>query len=481
MLRCCFELDLDITELNSLLVLPFCFEADLDMVELHSLFVLIFCFELDFSIVEQDSRLALTFCFEVDLDIVELDSLLAFMCCFEPDLDMAGLDLPPMLCLELDLVSVLFDALVPTPCLEPDGVILELTVLLLMFCLEPCFVRVVVVVVLFPEPDFSFSLLVFNFSSDVCMSRACVFCSVFEGRFSFVPVFLVSCSLEILTLDFREVVCFDDPMLLGDFTGDWAVSSFSFLPKSWHSEFFSVFFAPPIASFPFWLGTDCFLPTAVFVILLLLVSVNGLCFLFDEVTDFELLGERGLNFCSNPLILAATLLAGVTCSKSSKTSQLWVGWVLISNDLGALVLEETELCLGVGTGFSLTGVRWFFLVALFVELDACVLAGPPVEAFVVALPCLSAPASDLDVPEGEDVALSDPGSDLDPDGDAVALSVTLVLLTTELVALPALCREDVEEAGLGPVDPTDDRGLGLGDIPGLLTDLPFTAPLAKDK
>ena len=50
----------------------------------------------------------------------------------------------------------------------------------------------------------------------------------------------------------------------------------------------------------------------------------------------------------------------------------------------------------------------------------------------------------------------------------------LVRLVTVPPFSPTLCRDEVEELGLlVPVDPSDDLGLGLGEIPGLFP--PFTA------
>lgn len=55
----------------------------------------------------------------------------------------------------------------------------------------------------------------------------------------------------------------------------------------------------------------------------------------------------------------------------------------------------------------------------------------------------------------------------------------LVLRVTAVPFSPTLCSDEVEELGLFvPVDPREDLGLGLGEIPGLFP--PFTEVLIRD-
>lgn len=72
--------------------------------------------------------------------------------------------------------------------------------------------------------------------------------------------------------------------------------------------------------------------------------------------------------------------------------------------------------------------------------------------------------------------LSPPAEALPDDG---VLTEVLVLRVTVPLFSPTLCSEDVEELGLFvPVDPREDLGLGLGEIPGLFP--PFTALKNRD-
>jgi hypothetical protein len=73
---------------------------------------------------------------------------------------------------------------------------------------------------------------------------------------------------------------------------------------------------------------------------------------------------------------------------------------------------------------------------------------------------------------GGTLLLSPPAGALPDEGvltDGLVRRVTAVPLFS-----PTLCSEEVEELGLFvPVDPKEDLGLGLGEIPGLFP--PFTA------